>query len=250
MYTKTFSSDQKNAAEKVYPQTMTHTKDGDIDLPSLFDTVIAHGSDVVTASLISPSGHISASYSLGVGIRVISSGCWGFAATDDLTPEGLQSAARLAVDIARSGVLAKKRDVVLAPEDAHRAVWVSPCGIDPFGIPVDENLRVLFAVDAAMRQNPAITMAEAAKVLGAAIGKPGLGYTAFPGFMAKPALTQMGLSKSIADGLIEMSEAINDRRMVPVEKRSAANSTPTSLEWFAENVFAPTVLSFQPGSVS
>ncbi len=84
-----------------------------------------------------------------------------------------------------------------------------------------------------------ITMAEAAKVLGAAIGKPGLGYTAFPGFMAKPALTQMGLSKSVADGLIEMSEAISERRMVPVEKRSAANTTPTSIEWFAENIFAP-----------
>ncbi|MCL5288957.1 MAG: NmrA family NAD(P)-binding protein [Acidobacteria bacterium] len=84
-----------------------------------------------------------------------------------------------------------------------------------------------------------ITMAEAAKILGAAIAKPGLGYTAFPGFMAKPALTQMGLSKSVADGLVEMSEAINDRRMVPLEKRALANTTPTSLEWFAEHVFAP-----------
>ena len=33
------------------------------EVPSLFDTVIAHGSDVVTASLISPTGHISASSS-------------------------------------------------------------------------------------------------------------------------------------------------------------------------------------------
>lgn len=84
-----------------------------------------------------------------------------------------------------------------------------------------------------------LTMAEAAKVFGAAIGKPGLSYSAFPGFMAKPALTQMGLSKSVADGLVEMSEAINDRRMVPLEKRSDANTTPTAIEWFAENVFAP-----------
>ncbi|MBI1750901.1 MAG: NmrA family NAD(P)-binding protein [Acidobacteria bacterium] len=84
-----------------------------------------------------------------------------------------------------------------------------------------------------------ITMAEAAKVLGAAIGKPRLSYNAFPGFMAKPALTQMGLSKSVADALVEMSEAINDRRMVPLEKRSSANTTPTSIEWFTENVFAP-----------
>jgi len=84
-----------------------------------------------------------------------------------------------------------------------------------------------------------ITMSEVAKILGAAIGKPGLSFNAFPGFMAKPALTQMGLSKSVAEGLVEMSEAINYRRMVPLEKRSAANTTPTSIEWFAENVFAP-----------
>ncbi len=33
------------------------------DVPSLFDTVLAHGSDLVSASLISPSGHVSASSS-------------------------------------------------------------------------------------------------------------------------------------------------------------------------------------------
>ena len=40
VYTKTFSSDQKNARSSVYPQTMTHTKDGDIELPVLYDTVL------------------------------------------------------------------------------------------------------------------------------------------------------------------------------------------------------------------
>lgn len=107
-------------------------------------------------------GHVSSSYSIGAGIRVLAAGCWGFAATDDLTPEGIDSAARLAVEIARSSAPAKKKDVMLAPEEAHRAQWSSPCRIDPFGIPVDENLRVLLAVDAELRHNPAITLAEAA----------------------------------------------------------------------------------------
>jgi hypothetical protein len=56
----------------------------------------------------------------------------------------------------------------------------------------------------------------------------------------------MGLSKSVADGLIEMSEAINEHRMVPTEKRSPSNTTPTSIEWFAENIFAP---AFQASAV-
>ncbi len=40
-------------------------------------------------------------------------------------------------------------------------MWVSPCRIDPFSTSVDENLRILLAVDAELRHNPAITLAEA-----------------------------------------------------------------------------------------
>ena len=31
------------------------------------------------------AGHVSSSVSMGLGIRVLAHGCWGFAATDDLT---------------------------------------------------------------------------------------------------------------------------------------------------------------------
>src|SRR5688500_2284050 len=62
--------------------------------------------------------NVAAYDSMGVGIRVIAGGCWGFAATDELSPKGLERAANLAIEIARSGALAKKRDVVLAPENA------------------------------------------------------------------------------------------------------------------------------------
>jgi predicted Zn-dependent protease len=41
-------------------------------------------------------------------------GCWGFAATDDLSKSGVESAAVLAVAIARSSGLAKKQDVAPA----------------------------------------------------------------------------------------------------------------------------------------
>src|ERR1700722_3621696 len=61
-------------------------------------------------------GQVSSDESVGMGIRVLADGCWGFAATDDLTRPGVESAAALAVDIARSSALAKKHDVTLAPE--------------------------------------------------------------------------------------------------------------------------------------
>lgn len=109
-------------------------------------------------------GDLSSLESQGVGIRVLAEGCWGFAATDELSPAGLDAAASLAVEIARSGAAAKKRDVLLAPEEKHEAVWVSPCRIDPFSVPIEENLSLLLAVDAELRRTPGVTLAEASLV--------------------------------------------------------------------------------------
>src|SRR5436305_1283901 len=92
-------------------------------------------------------GHAGSSETAGIGIRVLAAGCWGFAASDDLTRAGVERAAALALEIAHAGTAAKKRDVALAPEDSYQATWVSPVGIDPFSVPVDRNLAVLLAVD-------------------------------------------------------------------------------------------------------
>ena len=107
-------------------------------------------------------GNASSSVSRGVGIRVLAEGCWGFAATDDLTPDGIEAAAALALNIARSGAVARKAEVVLAPEAKYVAEWTSPYVIDPFSTSVDQNLAVLMAVDAELRHNAAVTLAGAA----------------------------------------------------------------------------------------
>jgi TldD protein len=106
-------------------------------------------------------GHVSATESVGVGIRVLAYGCWGFAATDDLTAAGIDRAASLALEIARAGMRARKHEVVLAPEDAYQTVWEAPVRIDPFSTTVDQNLGLLLAVDAELRHNPGVSMAEA-----------------------------------------------------------------------------------------
>src|SRR6202161_3926331 len=58
-------------------------------------------------------GNLSESESLGLGIRVLANGCWGFASTDRLTKEGVQACAAQAVAIARASALAKIRDVLM-----------------------------------------------------------------------------------------------------------------------------------------
>ena len=106
------------------------------------------------------AAHVDSGESFGIGIRVLAFGCWGFAATDDLSNEGIDACAALAVEIARSGTAARKHDVVLAPEERHEATWVSPINVDPFSIPIDRQLATLLAVDAELRRNPAISLAE------------------------------------------------------------------------------------------
>jgi uncharacterized protein YbjT (DUF2867 family) len=88
-----------------------------------------------------------------------------------------------------------------------------------------------------------ISMKEGASVVGAAIGKPKLSYMQVPFMMLEPALVQMGLPKKTAALLVEMWKGANAGLIVPLEPRSAKNTTPTTLESFAAEVFAPAYLA-------
>ena len=55
----------------------------------------------------------------------------------------------------------------------------------------------------------------------------------------KGALQQMGMSASLADGLAELTESMNDGYLKPQEPRSPRNTTPTSFETFVAEVFVP-----------
>ena len=80
---------------------------------------------------------------------------------------------------------------------------------------------------------------EVAKLLGAAIGKPGLGYMQVPFMMVDQALVGMGVPASTAKLLNEMTRSLNNGQIVMLEPRSAENTTPTTLDQWAADVFAP-----------
>jgi uncharacterized protein YbjT (DUF2867 family) len=84
-----------------------------------------------------------------------------------------------------------------------------------------------------------VTYNEVAAIVGNAIGRPGLAYAQLPPEQLKPALTQMGMSANMADLLLEMAEALNTGYMTALEARTAANTTPTSIEQFVAEVFVP-----------
>jgi TldD protein len=105
-------------------------------------------------------GTLSEAESLGIGVRVIAAGAWGFASTDRLTREGVSACAAHAVAIARASALAKQKDVVLAPEPPAEDTWQNPFIKDPFRMPVERQLNLLLAADAEMRRVKGVTLSE------------------------------------------------------------------------------------------
>jgi uncharacterized protein YbjT (DUF2867 family) len=84
-----------------------------------------------------------------------------------------------------------------------------------------------------------VTYTEVAKIVGAAIGKADLAYQLVPAAQLKPVLMQTGMSSNMADLLLEMADALNSGHMKMLEPRSAANTTPTTLETFVAEIFLP-----------
>ena len=105
-------------------------------------------------------GGLDLSDSVGLGVRVLVAGAWGFSATDDLTKDAVERCAAEAVAIGRASASLAHEDVRLAPEPAHRAVWSSTCAIDPFGVPLERKLDLLFRIDAEMRAVRGVKNAE------------------------------------------------------------------------------------------
>jgi uncharacterized protein YbjT (DUF2867 family) len=84
-----------------------------------------------------------------------------------------------------------------------------------------------------------LSMAEATAVIARGIGKPELHYEHLTYDQLRQALTQMGFSPKKAAVYIEMFTAVNTGVLAAQERRSPANSTPTSFEQFVQDVFAP-----------
>lgn len=73
---------------------------------------------------------------LGLAVRVIVAGTWGFASHAELSPHAAAATARRAVHVATVLAPLNKERITLAPEPVYTdATWVSNYRIDPFDIP-------------------------------------------------------------------------------------------------------------------
>ena len=80
-------------------------------------------------------------------------------------------------------------------------------------------------------------MAEATRILGSAIGKPDVRYVQCSYEDASKGMLAMGVSPSFAEAVMQTARSFNEGDVWAKEKRSAQNSTPTTLEQFALDAF-------------
>jgi len=93
--------------------------------------------------------NVSNSESFGVGIRVIANGCWGFAATNDVTKDGMAKTAARAVAVAKANAKIGGKPVDLAPQKGYGEVsWKAPIERNAFEVPIKEKVELLLAANA------------------------------------------------------------------------------------------------------
>jgi TldD protein len=142
------------------------------DLAQLaLDTAVARGADFADVRFLESDrediqvkdgqvGGVDRSETRGIGVRVLRQGAWGYAGTDVLTREGVDACAASAVALARASATVRREPVVLSPEPPRRVVWKSSCAVDPFTVPLERKLDLLFRVDQTLRGVKGVSITE------------------------------------------------------------------------------------------
>jgi TldD protein len=98
---------------------------------------------------------------LGIGIRVIVDGCWGFASTSDLTDDELEKTANRAIKIAKASALTKRGEVILDKLTPFVDKYRTKFKEDPFSVSLDDKIGLLLDITRTLRKNKSVKIAEA-----------------------------------------------------------------------------------------
>jgi TldD protein len=94
--------------------------------------------------------------SFGVGIRVLANGCWGFAASDNVTKDNIAKVAERAVAVAKANAKIQGEAVQLAPLKGFGEVsWKAPIEKNSFEVPVKDKVDLLLSANAVAMANGA-----------------------------------------------------------------------------------------------
>jgi len=103
---------------------------------------------------------IDRSTSTGIGVRVLSGGRWGFAATSRLDEVEVVRTAERAVAIAKAATRLPGDAVELSPVEPVVGSWRGDVKEDPFLVPLEEKVALLMEATRRMQGVPGVTFAE------------------------------------------------------------------------------------------
>ena len=104
------------------------------------ERIVSQGIDLRDGSVTG----VSDTTTVGLAVRVIVDGVWGFASHVELTPERAAATAERAVAVARTLAPVAIERVVRADEPVYeRAEWVSAYDVDPFTVPTRDKVALL-----------------------------------------------------------------------------------------------------------
>jgi TldD protein len=94
---------------------------------------------------------------IGIGIRTLVDGTWGFAATRVLTNDGAAAAAKESVAIAKASRIARDRAIEWLPSPVFvDAKWKGAFTTDPWDVPIEEKADLLLRANAAALKTPKV----------------------------------------------------------------------------------------------
>ena len=98
--------------------------------------------------------------SQGFGVRVLVDNSWGFASSAQITASEIDRVAALAIRIARASATVSGPPVELGPPVFNTGQYMTPIEVDPFTIPLEEKLQLLFRADELIRRQSGVRVSE------------------------------------------------------------------------------------------
>ncbi len=98
---------------------------------------------------------------LGIGVRALVDGAWGFSAVQAPDASLAAACAREAAVVARAAAVVNRGAVSLAPASVASGEWASQVAVDPARVALSERIDLLLAADAAARARTGIRVATA-----------------------------------------------------------------------------------------
>lgn len=132
-------------------------------LPTSTDYADVRIVDQDSESIATKDGTVEAlesSHSRGYNVRILKDGVWGFAASHDMTKEGVDATIKKALAIVDASAKFKTSEVELDEQKAVKGTYKTPIKEDPFAVSMDKKIKLLLEADKAQRVDPKIKISQ------------------------------------------------------------------------------------------